>query len=279
MAVMTSAGWRVQPGAGMKNDDAYANRAYVAEADAIVERWEADARAFREREAALGRARLNERYGAHEREAFDLFHPKGRAAGLLVFVHGGYWRLFDRSWFSHLAGGAVARDWAVAVPSYPLAPEVQIAGITRSAARAVEMAAGFVAGPVALAGHSAGGQLVARMACEGVLAPEVAARVVRILPISPVADLRPLIETEMNADFRLDEDAAVAESPALLPKALDVPVRVRVGGAERPAFLDQARWLATAWSAELEVVPDRHHFDIVDPLADPESDLMRWLAP
>ncbi len=261
----------------MKNDDAYANRAHVPEADAIVEGWESDARAFREREAALGRARLNERYGPHHREAFDLFHPKGRAAGLLVFVHGGYWRMFDRSWFSHLAAGAVARDWAVAVPSYPLAPEARIAEITEAVARAVATAAGFVPGPIALTGHSAGGHLVARMACAGVLPPEVATRVARIAPISPVSDLRPLIETEMNADFRLDEAAAVAESPALMDKALDVPVRVVVGSAERPAFLDQARWLAEAWDADLKVVPGRHHFDVIAPLADPESDLAGWL--
>src|SRR3546814_5563195 len=47
-------------------------------------------------------------------------------AGLAVFVHGGYWMAFDKSSWSHLAAGAVARGWAVALPSYTLCPEARI---------------------------------------------------------------------------------------------------------------------------------------------------------
>ena len=142
----------------------------------------------------------------------------------MVFVHGGYWRRFDRGWWSHLARGAAARGWAVAMPSYVLSPEARIAGITGQIAAAVTAAAGLVPGPVRLTGHSAGGHLVARMAnADAGLPAEVAERIAKIVPISPVADLRPLIETSMNGDFGLDEAAAIADSPALQPKALDVP--------------------------------------------------------
>ena len=263
----------------MKNDDAYNNRDYIDGADGYPDRWTDHAREFREIEAAVGRARLNTAYGDAPRERLDLFHPAGRAEGLVVFVHGGYWRLFDRSFWSHFARGATARGWAVAVPSYPLSPEVPIARITTAMADAVACAAGFVAGPIALTGHSAGGHLVARMACEDANLPEdVAARIARIAPISPVSDLRPLIETSMNADFALDDASARAESPALLTKALPVPVAVHVGGDERPAFLDQARWLSDAWDAELHIAKARHHFDVIDALQDPESALVNWLV-
>ncbi len=259
----------------MKNDTAYDNRGFIPDAEAFPDRWAEEARAFREVEAAIGRARLNTSYGPHEREKFDLFHPAGRAEGLLVFIHGGYWRLFDRSWWSHFARGATARDWAVAMPSYPLCPDVRIADITTSAASAIEKAADLVQGPLVLAGHSAGGHLVARMACsDAPLSETVKARIRHIAPISPVADLRPLIDTSMNADFHLDEAAAIAESPTLQDKALDVPVSVWVGGDERPAFLDQANWLAEAWNAPCHVIPGRHHFDVIDGLADPEGAMM-----
>jgi hypothetical protein len=43
-------------------------------------------------------------------------------------------------------------------------------------------------------------------------------------------------------------------------------------------FLDQARWLGTAWSCPVEVEADRHHFDIVDGLADPAHPLCRALT-
>jgi len=263
----------------MKNDTAYANREFIPDAESYPDRWADEARAWREVEAAVGRARLNTPYGAHDRERFDLFHPAGRPEGLVVFVHGGYWRLFDRSFWSHFSAGATARGWAVAMPSYPLAPEVGIDQITRSIAAAIDHAAGYVAGPIALAGHSAGGHLVARMACaDAGLSRETRDRLSSIVPISPVSDLRPLIETSMNVDFKLDDAKAVAESPALQAKAVDLPVSIWVGGDERPAFLDQARWLAEAWTrSDLTIVEGRHHFDVIDALRDPDSGMLNAL--
>jgi acetyl esterase/lipase len=263
----------------MKNDIAYANRDFIPNADAILERWDVDARQWRELEAAVGRARLNEPYGRHERERLDLFYPAGQAKGLVVFVHGGYWRLLHRHSFSHFAAGATARGWAVALPSYVLAPEASIADITRQIAAAIARAAELVPGPIALTGHSAGGHLVARMACaDSGLPLPVRARITSIAPISPLSDLRPLIETTMNEDLGLDDASARAESPALVQKALDVPVDIWVGGDERPALLDQARWLAEAWQgAELHIVNGRHHFDILDDLKDPKSELLTRL--
>jgi hypothetical protein len=97
-------------------------------------------------------------------------------------------------------------------------------------------------------------------------------RIRRIVPISPVADLRPLIETTMNDDLRIDAAEAEVESPVLHP-APGVPVHVVVGALERPAFIEQAGMLARVWDAGLTVAAGRHHFDVIGPLADPESDL------
>lgn len=269
----------VHPEVRMRNDEAYDNRGHIPDAESYIARWEAEARAFRDARSAMDRAELGLPYGSHPRQAFDLFRPDSAAEGVVVFVHGGYWRLFDRSFWSHFAEGALAHGWAVAMPSYPLCPEVRIADITRSAAAAIDAAAERVQGPLALTGHSAGGHLVARMACaDAGLAPDVLGRVRAIAPISPVTDLRPLIDTSMNSDLALDNDGARAESPALMPKVLDVPVQVWVGGAERPAFLDQARWLADAWpGTSMHVVAGRHHFDVIDALRDPESEMVRSL--
>ena len=52
-----------------------------------------------------------------------------------------------------------------------------------------------------------------------------------------------------------------------------MPVTVWVGGAERPAFLDQARLLAEAWSVPLVVEPERHHFDVIEGLTRANSPL------
>lgn len=257
-------------------DEAYANAAHIPGAAEYPPRWAAAAAGFRAARAA--RARLDLPCGAAASQRFDLFLPDAAPRGLLVFVHGGYWRAFGRGDWSHLAAGGVARGWAVALPGYTLAPAARISGITAEIAAALGAAAAEVpAGPVVVTGHSAGGHLAARMVCADLtdrLGP-VAARLARAVPISPLADLRPLTGLSMNADWRLDAAEAAAESPVLHRPRPGAQVHVWVGGAERPAFLDQARWLARAWDVPVTVAPGRHHFDVIDSLAAPDGALTR----
>jgi acetyl esterase/lipase len=258
----------------MYTDIDFVNVDFIPDGAAYPERWQAEGQAYREREAAIGRARLNVAYGEGERQKFDLFHPPGLPDGLVVFVHGGYWLRFDRSYWSHFAEGLTKRGWAVAMPSYTLAPDARIREIPLEIARAIEAAARLVAGPICLAGHSAGGHLVARMGCHDVaLAEDVRDRLGRIVPISPVSDLRPFLDISMNQELRLDPEEARAESP-VLHEAPQVPVTVWVGAEERPVFLDQAIELSEVWNAEHRVDPGRHHFDVIDGLADPDSPLV-----
>ncbi|EKE44747.1 N-acetylanthranilate amidase [Oceaniovalibus guishaninsula JLT2003] len=264
----------------MSNDEAYSNGEFIADADAYPPRWRAEAAALRD---SLGaRAEMALPYGAGTREVFDLFRPEGDARGTLIFVHGGYWRAFEGRDWSGFAAGGLAAGLNVAMPTYTLAPEARISRITREIVAAVTAIAGRVEGPIHLAGHSAGGHLVARMLnADALLQTDVAARITRCVPISPLGDLRPLLDTGMNADLALTPEEAETESPALYPRVLDVPVTVWVGGAERPAFLGQARGLADAWDVPLVIDGDartgRHHFDVIDGLRDPDSPLMRTI--
>ncbi len=260
----------------MELDDAYANAPYIPGAADYPPRWQTEADAYRTRLAVSGKARLGLMYGHGTRQALDLFLPDGLVQGLVVFVHGGYWMRFDRSDWSHLAEGARLHGWAVALPSYDLCPRVTIPDITRQVAQAISVAAREVEGPIHLTGHSAGGQQVARMCAAGVLPEDVASRLAHVMPISPVADLRPLLKTSMNQQLGLDEAMAESESPVLQP-APSCKTTVWVGAEERPAFLDQARWLAEAWGGGHVVEPDRHHFDVVDGLADPDSRMTKAL--
>jgi arylformamidase len=209
--------------------------------DAIIATWAPAAEAFR---AGLGqRARLDVAYGPAPRNRLDLFLPEEAPRGLAVFVHGGYWMAFDKSAWSHLAAGALAAGWAVALPSYTLAPEARLAGITQEIAAAIAHAATLVPGPIRLAGHSAGGHLVSRMACDGApLDAAVRARLAHVLSISGVHDLRPLRATQMNGTLRIDAAEARAESPALLdpvPAPVSPPGSGRRSGpssSARPTF-------------------------------------------
>ena len=253
----------------MDYDRAYANGPFIPGAEAYPPRWSSEAAAFR---AALGqRARTAIPYGRKQRNQLDLFLPEAAPRGLLVFIHGGYWLKFDRETWSHLAAGAVARGWACAMPSYTLAPEARISAMTHEIASAVKAAATLIAGPVVVTGHSAGGHLSARMGCADVALSTIVRRVV---PISPLADLEPISLTAMNADLRLDPMEIAGESPARLSLRPGVEAHVWVGAQERPAFLWQARLLSEAWSCPWTPERNKHHFDVIDGLMDPDSALM-----
>ncbi|WP_102226601.1 alpha/beta hydrolase [Acidimangrovimonas sediminis] len=257
-------------------DRAYANGDFIPGAADFPPRWAEKAEIFR---TALGaRARLGLPYGDGARNWFDLFLPDGAggaaARGLMVFIHGGYWMRFSPRDFSHLAAGALARGFACAMPAYTLAPGARIGEMTAEIGAAIAAAGAEVDGPIAVTGHSAGGHLSARMACAGApLSPALAGRVQRAVPISPLADLRPLMDTTMNETLALDLPEALAESPALTPRRADCAVTVWVGGQERPSFLWQARSLSEAWDCDWHVAPGLHHFDVIDDLEAEDSAL------
>lgn len=264
-------------------DDAYANGANIAGGDRWPGVWVEPARAFRQLLETEDRARLDLRYGDQTRNRLDLFLPEGTPKGLVVFVHGGFWMKLDKSFWSHLAAGPLAHGHAVAMPSYTLCPDIRIAGIVREVAQAIEMAATEVDGPVRLTGHSAGGHLVTRMICQASpLAESIKERVANTVSISGLHDLRPMMRTAMNLTLAIDGAEAATESPALVEPMDGARLCCWVGGNERSEFLRQNALLANVWTglgASTMVVeePDRHHFNVIDGLADPDHPLTRTL--
>ncbi len=258
-------------------DDAYANGAHIEDAQSYPPKWAGLAAEFRTNHSA--QSRLDVAYGTNPREVLDLFTPTVASKGLVVFVHGGYWKAFDKSSWSHLAHGALRRGFSVVLPSYPLCPDARVAGITKSIAHAIEKAAHLVSGPVHLSGHSAGGHLVTRMLCGDVgMAKDVRQRLARVVSVSGVHDLRPLLNTAMKKELCLSAEEAGSESPLLQQPVCEIPVTAWVGAMERPVFIDQSRWLSENWPlADLAIAPQKHHFDVIDDLALPESALIQAL--
>lgn len=262
-------------------DDAYANGAYIENSGSYVEHWERASERFREEMLAANRAELDLAYGDAQREKLDLFMPEGTPKGLFVFVHGGYWLSFDKSAWSHLAAGPIARGWAVAMPSYTLAPEARISTMTQQIGAAVLYAATKVKGPIRIAGHSAGGHLVSRMMCADTpLSKEVQARLNHVISISGLHDLRPLLNTRMNDGLQLDLAEARAESAALREPLAGVDLTCWVGAEERPEFLRQNQLLANIWTGlgvdtDAVEVPYKHHFNVIADLEEADSELTK----
>jgi len=263
-------------------DDAYANAAHIPEAAAYPQRWAEASASWRERMLRDARAELNIAYGQHERQAADLFLPLGEPRGLVVFVHGGYWMRFGRADWSHFAAGAVEHGYAVALPSYPLCPDASIAEITTSISNAVCHLSARVEGPVFLGGHSAGGHLVTRLICtDSPLPANVVDRLGRVLSISGVHDLVPLLHTSMNDTLKLDMRQAIDASPVRQMPRQSCEIGAWVGANERPVFVQQSQLLAMQWNGvggcvTTMVEPGRHHFDVIDGLQQADSPMLDW---
>ena len=263
--------------------DAYTNGANIAGGSAWPEKWVAPAKNYRDSMLAAGQAELGLRYGDRARNVYDLFVPKDKPRGLVVFVHGGYWQSLDNSYWSHLAQGSVAHGFAVAMPTYTLCPEVHITDIVAEVGQAIAAVAQNFEGPIHLTGHSAGGHLVSRMiSATSPLPAEVRTRIGNTISISGVHDLRPLMRTNLNERLRITPEEAQCESVVLLEPGPNTRLFCWVGGNERNEFLRQNDLLANIWTglgAETAAYaePDKHHFNVPDGLIDPDHPMTRTL--
>ncbi len=271
-------------GRTVKNwSDAFANAVYIEGAEEYPKRWSDKAMAFRQCLVEKHRAKLNIQYSEEPRNLYDLFMPENDPIGLVIFVHGGFWRTFDKDSWSHLAIGSIDRGYAVAIVSYTLCPEAGIADITREISQAVTTIADTLSGPIHLLGHSAGGHLICRMLCLDVsLGDSVNQRIKKCVSISGVHDLRPLIHTEMNCDLGIDLLCAQAESPVLLPPREKIDLCCWVGADERSEFIRQSRLLADMWcgfdvTVDVQIEPGMHHFNVIDGMCDARSEMMKTL--
>ena len=216
----------------------------------------------------------------------DLFLPEaGAAAPLAMFVHGGYWRAFDPSSYSHMARGLNERGVAVAVVGYDLCPIVTIADIIVQIRRACAFLWQRFGRRIVVYGHSAGGHLTAAMVATDwqALYPKAPADLVPAgYAISGLFDLMPLVGISVNQDLRLTADDAREVSPLFWPVATDRTLDLAVGDLETGEFKRQSRTMAQAWQeakahTSYTEFPG-NHFTVIDPLADPASAMVTRLA-
>jgi arylformamidase len=204
----------------------------------------------------------------------------------MMFIHGGYWRSLDKGDFSFLAPSWVDAGVSLALVNYDLCPAVSVEDIVKQMLRASRWMwlhaedYGMDQDRLYVAGHSAGGHLVAMLMCAlwPVYDPALPKDLWKGgLAVSGLYDLRPLVHADfLNADLRLDEASALKVSPAFVPPATRAPVMTCVGGDESSEFRRQNALLGERWRAAFAgdiPMPGRNHFSIVDALAEPSSAL------
>ena len=264
----------------------YNLRARVAEHPEIFARWAREAEDYRAETLKRDRAELGLSYGDTPRQFIDLFLPEaGNTAPLAIFIHGGYWRSFDPSSFSHMARGMNGRGIAVAVAGYDLCPIVTIADIIEQIRRACIFLWQRFGQRMLVTGHSAGGQLAAAMVATDwqALYPKSPADLAPVgYAISGVFDLTPLVGVSINQDLRLNAEAARRLSPLLWPVAPGRVFDAAVGDLETSEFKRQSQAMAQAWrqaKAETNYTEfPGNHFTVIDALADPASGMVARVA-
>ena len=236
-----------------------------------------------QRRAAEYRARVRNAhfdipYGTRPREALDIYLPDNAAgAPVEIFIHGGYWRRRSKLDSCYLAEQVTKAGAISVMADHELCPKVTVEEIVdelRSCCAWVYRNIAQYGGDptrIHLCGNSAGGHLVAMMLATDfpAVAPDLPGNLVKgAVPISGVFDCRPVVDTSLNADIRLDLEMARRNSPLLLQPQARCPVVVAVGGAETDEFRRQSRALVEAWSPhglsmEYLEVPGANHTTVV----------------
>jgi arylformamidase len=260
----------------------YNNRARVPEHAAIFESWKTASAVAR----AGSPAQLDIAYGMGTGETLDVFPAAAPGSPVLVFIHGGYWRSLDKSDFSFVAPSFTAAGAMVVVPNYALCPAVTVENITLQMAAALAWTwrnvARFGGDParIAVAGHSAGGHLVAMLlSCRWKqVGEDLPAQLVGGgLSISGLYDLEPIRHAPfVQRDLQLTPAAVRRLSPAFFPRPKGKLYAV-AGGDESDEFLRQNRLIRDVWGPTAvpvcETVSATNHFTVLKGLVDPAGRL------
>jgi acetyl esterase/lipase len=232
---------------------------------------------------------LTLRYGPLPEHVVDLRLPAavpGRAAPLIVLIHGGFWRpAYDRTHLGPMSHALAAAGYMVAVPEYRRAgmAEEGWMGTFDDIALAADQVSGIAGAhgadtsTVTWAGHSAGGHLALWAAARPGLPPSGAGSRWRaafsgthVVSLAGCTSLRLCAEWNLGGGAvrslmgggpdEVPERYAVADPAALPPPA--VPVTLLHGTADEQVPAEMSRAFSAGTLVE---ITGAGHFDLIDP--------------
>ncbi|MFS3129817.1 alpha/beta hydrolase family protein [Nocardioides sp. Bht2] len=216
-------------------------------------------------------------YGADPAQ-FAEWTPVSRARGVVVVIHGGYWRAaYDLALGRPLARDLVARGWSVLNLEYRRVgngggfPET-----FDDVAAAIDLLAELPevdpAGPVVALGHSAGGHLAAWAAARGRFGWPERVAVTAVLSQAGLLDLGEAARAGLSGgavEELLGEQPIDARVDPVQQVPLGVPIWCVHARDDVDVPFDQAqRYVAAAKAAAARaelVEVDGGHFDLIDP--------------
>jgi arylformamidase len=219
-----------------------------------------------------------EAYGAHPRQTLELFKavPGEQAQGLVVFIHGGFWRAMQREQSRFMATPFLKRGLDCAILEYRLMPEFALRDLvddTLAALRHLAENAGRLklGGRMIIAGHSAGAHLALYATMEARKAGVTLGRETSLLLFSGVYDIHSVQPTAIGDETRITPEEVAAwsiTSGATLGGQKAVFV---VGGDETDDFKRQtllgAQQLCRKGEDEVFIVEGANHLTVLPEFA------------
>lgn len=235
----------------------------------IMAGWEQQSAALRTRYPA----HLDLRYGPRERNRIDFLRAADRAPTLL-FIHGGYWQMRAKEFFTLIADGPMAHGINVALTGYTLAPDAKLDEIVAEIHAGIDFlqrelpSLGGDGKGIVVSGWSAGGHLTAMALSH----PFVRGA----LGISGIYELEPIRHSYLNEKLGLYEAASRRNSPVKQPTGPHKPLSLVVGSAELPLLRQQTGDFACyrakhGLPVTYEEIAGANHFTIMNEMIAPEG--------
>lgn len=215
-------------------------------------------------------------YGHTLMERLTVYPATNPNAPVLVFVHGGYWKLGLGDDYDFVAMGLSLANFTVVIVNYALAPNVTIPEIVRQVRASVAWTAknidAYNGDPtrIFIAGHSAGGHLAAMTMLTNWQEYGLSKVVIKgVLAISGLYDLEPVSQTFVEPALRITADQVLSSSPIRLISSSAIPLIVAWGANETAAFIKQSSNYLKAWqdagnNGSSLVISGANHFSILE---------------
>lgn len=240
--------------------------------------------ALRGRLSAAARVRLKGEfdvsYGDTPRQALDIYAAGDGTAPIVVYLHGGYWRVGEKEKQAVLAEPLVQAGFPVVMLGTDLCPAVSLDTIVEQVMRGIVWTAnnaqriGGDGRRIYLYGHSAGAHLAAMGLAEdwrrhGLPADLICGATL----VSGIYDVEPVLHISVNDLIRLTADRVNALSPQFHPPRHPLPLVLAAGAEEAPGWVAQTREYAALCEragcrVEVIVVPHEGHFSTIPMQAD-----------
>lgn len=209
-------------------------------------------------------------YGPTLMERLTVYPAKEAGASVLIFIHGGYWKIGLGDDYDFVAMGAAKANFTVVIVNYDLAPKVTIPEMVRQIRSSIAWTSQNIiqfngdSEQIFVAGHSAGAHLAAMSAVTNWTDYGLPKNSIKgILAVSGLFDLEPVSHTFVQPVIRITEDQILSSSPIRLIVPSKIPLIVAWGDQETQAFKTQSLNYLEAWknignNGTALVLPENH---------------------